>query len=714
MYETHKPDKNGTFRRFKQLHLIFSMGDAYINFAKWERKWAYGYTWRLDTSSGFAGTEGPNTGIITDTKSGAILKAAKAIIAGLKTVDCPGGEMRDKRQARRMVQNMERFIVQYKDDKNIGNKTWEETDEENDPIEPMVSAKDTNKTKLVIEATDPELRKQLNALNKKNNGGETMKKQKKKAACVTCGDRGYTNDGEPCKACDGTMIKAGPAPDMKKSEAKVKQGAFENVSVKYLFPSATNPRKKFDENDLKDLAASIKDKGVLQPLLIRVCKKEDDRTLYEIISGERRFRAAQLAGLDEVPCIHMQLTDQQVIEVQVIENMQRTDLTPLEEAVGYKELHENYGYDWPDLAVKIGKSKGYIFTRLRLLKLIPDLQKMLTDGRLKLSWAEAVTVLDQPEDQEKLYNDMVKQQMAEYWDFDDFKDHIKDNYLLQLAKAPFPLKDTSLQGGACGSCATRTGAQPDLFGELTGKEDTCQNPQCWAAKKKEYEKNLLNEYSKFEKFGHKVIVGAAAEKALSGCAYEKPGGTHYMLKGNTTWEQALKGTEYKQVIIVDAKGKAHRCISPKAAIEFVPAKYRNVNSTPTKSKTPEEKALEEAQGQADELAEQEIMAVLAVKAENLKMESVDTLKFLREVFGNNNNWYSGNQIANFFRVSKEPKTPKHYKRNLIATAYDNYREETLTFFGLKKEFEALKKKKLTEIRAKLKTEGPVRLNSSEG
>lgn len=144
-----------------------------------------------------------------------------------------------------------------------------------------------------------------------------------------------------------------------------------------------NERRTFDEAKLKELAASIKEKGVLEPILVR---PSDGK--HEIVCGARRFRAAAMVGLLEIPVVVKSLNDKQALECQVIENLQREDVHPLEEAEGYEQLMKKHGYkSADDIAAKIGKSKTYVYGRLKLCELIPENRKLFYEGRLSPSVA---------------------------------------------------------------------------------------------------------------------------------------------------------------------------------------------------------------------------------------------------------------------------------------------------------------------------------------
>jgi ParB family chromosome partitioning protein len=160
------------------------------------------------------------------------------------------------------------------------------------------------------------------------------------------------------------------------------------VPIEFLRPNPRNPRKTFDEIDLDELAASIREKGILQPILARPAPGLVDA--YEIIAGERRWRAAQRAGLHEAPIIIVEADDRQALELAIIENVQRSDLNPLEEASGYERLGAEFNYSHGDVAKVIGKSRSHVANSLRLLKL-PDLtRRMLAEGHISAGHARAL------------------------------------------------------------------------------------------------------------------------------------------------------------------------------------------------------------------------------------------------------------------------------------------------------------------------------------
>lgn len=173
------------------------------------------------------------------------------------------------------------------------------------------------------------------------------------------------------------------------------EGEQRVVSIEQVKSSPLNPRKEFSDEDLQDLANSIAEKGVVQPLIVR--KGQGLHAGFEIVAGERRWRAAQLAGLHTIPVIIRELTDQELLELAIIENVQRSDLNPIEEAQGYNQLVEEYSYTQEDLSKVIGKSRSHLANTMRLLKLPVIVQDMVRDGRLSAGHARALIGQDEAE-----------------------------------------------------------------------------------------------------------------------------------------------------------------------------------------------------------------------------------------------------------------------------------------------------------------------------
>jgi len=169
------------------------------------------------------------------------------------------------------------------------------------------------------------------------------------------------------------------------------------VPIELVRPGKYQPRRRFDEEAIRNLVESVRERGVLQPLLVR--KDEDappGNQTYEIIAGERRWRAAQLAGLHEVPVLVRSLTDREALEIALIENIQRQDLTPLEEAEGYQRLMDEFEHTQEDLARSVGKSRSHVANMLRLLGLPDAVKGLVQDGSLTMGHARALLTAPDP------------------------------------------------------------------------------------------------------------------------------------------------------------------------------------------------------------------------------------------------------------------------------------------------------------------------------
>lgn len=167
-----------------------------------------------------------------------------------------------------------------------------------------------------------------------------------------------------------------------------------DVPIELLRPNRYQPRHHFAEDHLEELVDSIREKGILQPILVRRLVDEPDQ--YEIIAGERRWRAAQRAKLHRVPVVIRDFTDGEALEVAIIENVQRADLSPIEEALGYERLMREFGHTQEQVSQLVGKSRSHVANLLRLLTLPPPVQEMLADGRLTMGHARALIGAEDP------------------------------------------------------------------------------------------------------------------------------------------------------------------------------------------------------------------------------------------------------------------------------------------------------------------------------
>jgi ParB family chromosome partitioning protein len=263
---------------------------------------------------------------------------------------------------------------------------------------------------------------------------------------------------------------------------------YRNVSLSLLSESKTNPRRIFEDAALKELASTIRSQGVLSPLLVRPVTEHG----YEIIFGARRYRAAQLAEQDTVPVRIKQMNDAEVIEAQLIENLQRRDVHPMEEAQGFRALLDldEPKYSIEQIGARTGKSPSYIAGRLKLTELVPTAVDAFYKDEIGVGHALLLAKL-QPDGQQQALAACFKEDWSasgqkakrillpvrslQFW--------IETNILLILKDAPFDKRDAQLvpAAGSCVDCPMRTGHNKLLFSEL-GKLDACTSPSCYQAK----------------------------------------------------------------------------------------------------------------------------------------------------------------------------------------------------------------------------------------
>ena len=190
------------------------------------------------------------------------------------------------------------------------------------------------------------------------------------------------------------------AVDTKKSSQQETSNGERMMKISMIEPNREQPRKKFDEDALQELSESIKQYGILQPLLVA-----DKKDYYEIVAGERRWRAAQMAGLKEVPVVVKEFSTQEIVEISLIENIQREDLNPVEEAMAYKRLIDEFHLKQDEIAERVSKSRTAVTNSMRLLKLDSRVQQMMVDEMISAGHARAILAISDPEQQ---YNAAMK------------------------------------------------------------------------------------------------------------------------------------------------------------------------------------------------------------------------------------------------------------------------------------------------------------------
>jgi ParB family transcriptional regulator, chromosome partitioning protein len=272
---------------------------------------------------------------------------------------------------------------------------------------------------------------------------------------------------------------------MTSTQAVATNHEYRTLPLATLVESATNPRKRFDEKSLGELAASFRTQGVLEPLLVRAL--EDSQ--YEVVIGARRLRAARLAELSSVPVRVVHLSDAEAIEAQVVENLQRENVHPLEEAFGFKSLLQlgAPAYTIAVIADRAGKSEAYVQGRIKLADLIASVAEAFLKDEITIGHALLIAKLPESQQQEAfnaafrgMWTSAGNQQVL--IPVRELAAWIESNILLQLASAPFDKQDESLvpPAGSCANCPKRTGFHKLLFAEV--RKDSCTDPQCFRAK----------------------------------------------------------------------------------------------------------------------------------------------------------------------------------------------------------------------------------------
>lgn len=262
---------------------------------------------------------------------------------------------------------------------------------------------------------------------------------------------------------------------------ETKQPELKNVKLTDITVSKTNPRKHFDEESVLELAESIREKGIIQPIVLR---PNGAAGKYELVCGERRYRASVMVKgaiktRDTIPAIIRELSDEEVLQLQIIENLQRKDIHPMDEAVAFNALMAIKGFDLAEIAKRIGKGPAYVATRLKLNDLIDSFQKAFYKDRINLSLALKISRLNQ-EDQSNIWEDRGSDEEADKIEISEW--HLK-KYQHKLDDAPFDTKDATLNNtmGACTKCPFNSASNTLLFPDLANAS-ICSNSKCFSGK----------------------------------------------------------------------------------------------------------------------------------------------------------------------------------------------------------------------------------------
>ena len=350
-----------------------------------------------------------------------------------------------------------------------------------------------------------------------------------------------------------------------------------------ISPPKENPRIRFNQNDLAELAESIAQHGILQPILVRPYPQNPPRFSdepdyhYELVAGERRYRAAKMAGLTTIPAMIRDLDDRAVLEVQVIENLIREGLHPLEEAEGYRRLIDDHDYRVEDLVLKIGKSRSYVYARMKLAD-IPDIaREAMWAGTLSHSTALLIARIPDVELQQKATSRILE---GDHWEspmsYRRSLELIQSDYMLRLAEASFPIKDKKLvpEAGSCVDCPKRTGNQRDLFPDIKSA-DVCTDPPCYKDKEGAHwdrvQAKAMTAGKKMLPKGDKDVIQWGY---TAGDKYADLKARNYQAPNQETWGKLL-GKDAPQVFLGrDHKQKVYELVLRKDAEKVIKKKYK--------------------------------------------------------------------------------------------------------------------------------------------
>lgn len=414
------------------------------------------------------------------------------------------------------------------------------------------------------------------------------------------------------------------------------------IPLGQIAESPMNPRKTFAEMD--ELTEDVRQRGILQPVLVRP-SGSNGGSGYELVFGARRYRAAVAAKLEAIPAMVRKLPDDEALELMIVENCKRADIHPLEEAEGYRELHERHGHSVEDIAAKVGKSKASVYARMKLCDLVKPARKAFLEG--KLSPSVALLVARMPRElQEAAAKDVTHRTYGPGWkgkreerevplSFREASERFQRDYMLRLADATFPKDSPELvpAAGPCTTCPKRTGNQRELFDDVKSA-DVCMDPGCFRSKLDAHWERVKADASEM---GYEVLAEAKAKKVFPknhygndiayGSGYvdlerncDEYNTPAYAKKYSQLLKNALKANELPVTLAQDRSGQIRKLVSEKAAKSALKKAglLKKASSSSSRSssisRSPKEKAAAEAAKRSRELREKTTRAAVAAIA----------------------------------------------------------------------------------------------------
>lgn len=408
---------------------------------------------------------------------------------------------------------------------------------------------------------------------------------------------------------------------------------FEMIPIASLRASETNPRKSFDPKSMAELVQSIAQRGVINPILVRPLKSG-----FEVVAGERRFRAARECGLEAIPATVRTLDDDEVIEIQVIENLNREDLEPMEEAEGFRILHERKKLSVDEIAGRIHRSPSYVYQRMRLARLPLPIKAAVTAGEIPVHAAPLLTSIPSEKQQIEALDDL-RRNIGPLT-----LDHVRDvvrRYQTSMERAQWDVNDASLvpAAGACTGCLKRTGACESLFKEI--ENDVCLDAACFEAKSDAHYRIVSQ---KAIDSGGKVLSAKASKEvvpwgstAAYGSGFKSLDETCHADRQQRSYRELLRDATLPITAAKTPDGVIVELVDEKAAIDVLKKKFkfaknlkaapRTADSRPRPTSKADSAAQEakrlkaqedrDRQAAKEEAVENACMAAIVAKAESV-------------------------------------------------------------------------------------------------
>lgn len=442
------------------------------------------------------------------------------------------------------------------------------------------------------------------------------------------------------------------------------------LPIDKIGPSPMNPRKVI--GDLAELAAALQEKGLLVPILVRPSPKKG--APYEIVFGERRWRALKSIGETVVRCEVRELTDDQALELMLVEYVQRVDLAPLEEAAAFASLRDKLKLDEKGIAKLVKKTPAYVFKQLRLDMLSPAAKAALTAGDLLVGAARQLALVGNHAAQDELLTRLIRKVEHGYEHAPSTERQAKEiviGSLRKLKDAPFNIGKTpfviigDVDAGACTVCPKNTGAQLVLLGEAASDDERCTDAACWKSKVSVHGEAVLEDA---KKMGMPIVKDAAIWDTYGRLKHDAPYVDLAEQSSDGKWKKVLEGSGLKEYVSLDNDGKPHT-IADKKGAETWAKKQRAKDSAGSfasggpKASSGTKRVVDESE-KIQEAQERALFAAVAAKGEKASPAAI--LRLVVHAFAGMNGDKVGDIIER--RGVKAPKGALNALEELVSKA----------------------------------------------